>query len=98
MFCPNCGQQVTGKFCTNCGTRLDLADQVADAIQDVPQVEEQIPNHSLFFFFFLIYFFGCARTSLALRLSLVAASGGPLFIARIGLLILQSTGPRALGL
>ena len=44
MFCPNCGQQVTGKFCTNCGTRLDLADQVADAIQDVPQVEEQIPN------------------------------------------------------
>ena len=59
-----------------------------------PTVEEQSPNHSVFFYLF----FWLCQDFIGTQAFFSCGKWGPLFIAGIGLLLLQSTGPRALGL
>ena len=46
MFCINCGAEVNGRFCPNCGTRQpDIAASVENALNGVEEtVKEVVPE------------------------------------------------------
>lgn len=39
MICPSCGKEGRGRFCTNCGARLEAADRVSQDEPSLPDVQ-----------------------------------------------------------
>ena len=50
MKCPNCGNEITGKFCTSCGTPAPVEESVKESVELIkkhPLIPRDIKVHGL---------------------------------------------------
>ena len=47
MYCPNCNEEHDGKFCPECGTKLEKRAVGSDDAQGIPEELEEEPRESM---------------------------------------------------